>query len=144
LRHGNRHSSRHHDAADGWGDDRVTEEFDATVTLEIIENTMLFRAEGSAVTIVTQNYPLSRRPIQMRGHGPKLARILEALKAAGELPPGLRPCELHRRIGAMGRKLGYTEHDMPKRSATDRCLSRMYYMVSKSDKKDSVRSETLR
>jgi hypothetical protein len=76
----------------------------------------------------------------MRGHGPKLARILEALEVAGELPPGLRPCELHRRISDMGRKLGYAEHELPRRSSIDRWLSRMH-MVDKSGKPDSATND---
>ena len=76
----------------------------------------------------------------MRGHGRKLKIILEALLAAGELPPGLRPCEYRRRIFDKALKLGYHARELPSRSAIDRWLGRMY-IVGKTGKMDSERSD---
>jgi hypothetical protein len=73
----------------------------------------------------------------MRGHAHKISRIVEALETAGELPPGLRPCELRRRIFDKALELGYHARELPSRSATDRWLERM----GKSGKTDSVLNE---
>lgn len=54
-----------------------------------------------------------------RGHGPKIAEAVQALRAAGELPANLRPVERDRRIINYLTTRGYAA-DKPSRFAIAR------------------------
>jgi hypothetical protein len=59
-----------------------------------------------------------------RGHFPKIAEAVTALKLSGRWPPNLRAGERHRRVLEYLRGVGY-DRDLPSRSALTRALRRV-------------------
>jgi hypothetical protein len=51
-----------------------------------------------------------------------LAEAVQALRAAGQLPPNLRPVELEKRIHAQLKAAGYVDAELPSRRAIGRHL----------------------
>ena len=76
----------------------------------------------------------------MRGHFAKLNVILDSLRSKGQLPAGLRPCELQRRILAEAKELGYHPREWPSRTAIGRWLRK----AGKMGNTDSVLSDAHR
>jgi len=71
----------------------------------------------------------------MRGHEAKLERIFAELKAEG-LPDDLRPIERQKRVGIKARELGYTDKEIPSRTAIGRWWSK--YKAGKTGNTDNA------
>jgi hypothetical protein len=82
--------------------------------------------------------PTQPESCKMRGHTPKLDRIMAELKAEG-LPDDFRPCELEERIGEKAKELGFLPHETPKRSSIGRWWSK--YKAGKMGNTDNATSD---
>lgn len=58
----------------------------------------------------------------LRGHGPKIAEAVQALRTEGRWPQNLRPGERDRRMRAKLAQLGYAPSELPSRASLDRHL----------------------
>jgi hypothetical protein len=77
-----------------------------------------FARAGAPVSAPNPSALLRRR----RGHGPKIDDALSALRAAGKLPPSLRPSEREERICEWLKRQGYTPKELPTRWSIRRHL----------------------
>jgi hypothetical protein len=67
---------------------------------------------------------------------------MAALRAAGQLPDGLRPVEFRRRIFDQGLKLGYSPSEIPSRTSIRRWLRK--YKAAIMSNSSNETNDTLR
>jgi hypothetical protein len=73
----------------------------------------------AAAEVDRQTRAAAEARVAARGHGPKVAEAVQALRAAGKLPTNLRPVVRDGRIAKWLQEHGYAE-DMPSRRAIGR------------------------
>jgi len=67
--------------------------------------------------------------LMRRGHAAKLEDAFKALRAAGQLPPSLRPVERYWRVRECLEAAGYKGREIPSRQTIERHLDIMREML---------------